>query len=70
VLGIPAGEVIRNRIILEAKRLLVNNDMTVLEIANYLNFADNSYFSKFFKRLEGVTPEEFRKRTDTYGHLN
>ena len=70
VLGIPAGEVIRNRIILEAKRLLINNDMTVLEIANHLNFADNSYFTKFFKKLEGVTPEEFRKRSNNHGHIN
>jgi AraC family transcriptional regulator, transcriptional activator of pobA len=70
VLGIPAGEVIRNRIILEAKRLLINNDMTVLEIANHLNFADNSYFTKFFKKLEGVTPEEFRKKTNHDEHLN
>ena len=70
MLGIPAGEVIRNRIILEAKRLLINNDMTVLEIANHLNFADNSYFTKFFKKLEGVTPEEFRKRTNHHEHIN
>mgnify|MGYP001608602554 CR=1 FL=1 len=70
VLGVPAGEVIRNRIILEAKRLLINNDMTVLEIANHLNFADNSYFTKFFKKLEGITPEEFRKRTNYNAQLN
>jgi AraC-like DNA-binding protein len=70
VLGVSAGEVIRNRIILEAKRLLINNDMTVLEIANHLNFADNSYFTKFFKKLEGVTPEEFRKKTNTHEHVN
>jgi AraC family transcriptional activator of pobA len=65
VLEIPAGEVIRNRIALEAKRLLINNDLTVLEIANQLNFADNSYFTKFFKKQAGVTPEEFRKNTNS-----
>ncbi|GAB2972866.1 helix-turn-helix transcriptional regulator [Mucilaginibacter puniceus] len=70
VLGMPAGEVIRNRIILEAKRLLINNDITVSEIANHLNFADNSYFTKFFKKLEGVTPEEFRKKSNNHAHLN
>ncbi|MDB5156264.1 MAG: AraC family transcriptional regulator [Mucilaginibacter sp.] len=63
VLGIPAGEVIRNRVVLEAKRLLINNDLTVLEIANQLNFADNSYFTRFFKKQVGLTPEEFRKTT-------
>jgi AraC family transcriptional activator of pobA len=65
VLGISAGEVIRNRIALEAKRLLINNDLTVLEIANQLNFADNSYFTKFFKKQVGQTPEEFRRTTNS-----
>ena len=66
VLGIPAGEVIRNRIALEAKRLLINNNLTILEIANQLNFADNSYFTKFFKKQVGITPEEFRKSTNQH----
>ena len=60
VLGIPAGEVIRNRIVLEAKRLLVNLQLSISEIAYTLNFEDNSYFTKFFKKYAGVTPEEFR----------
>lgn len=63
MLGISAGEVIRNRVLLEAKRLLINLDQGVAEIAYSLNFADNSYFSKFFKKYAGITPEEFRKRT-------
>lgn len=61
--GISAGDVIRNRIILEAKRLLINLDMTVTEIAYALNFDDNSNFCKFFKKQVGVTPEVFRKQT-------
>lgn len=61
VLGISAGEVIRNRIILEAKRLLVNFDMNINQIADLLNFQDNSYFTKFFKKQTGLTPEQFRK---------
>lgn len=60
-MGMQAGELIRNRILLEAKRLLVNLDMTITEISNELNFNDNSYFTKFFKKQVGVTPEEFRK---------
>jgi AraC family transcriptional activator of pobA len=66
VLGISAGEAIRNRIALEAKRLLINNDLTISEIASQLNFADNSYFTKFFKKQTGVTPEEFRKTTNRH----
>ena len=61
LLGKTAGELIRDRIILEAKRLLTNADMTVTEIAYNLNFQDNSYFNRFFKKNVGVTPDEFRK---------
>ena len=62
VLGISAGEVIRERVILEAKRLLVNAGLNITEIAYRLNFQDNSYFTKFFKKHTGITPEEFRKQ--------
>lgn len=61
-LGMQAGEVIRNRVLLEAKRMLVSQDVTITEIAGELNFNDNSYFTKFFKKQTGVTPEEFRKK--------
>ena len=63
LLGLPAGEVIRNRIVLEAKRLLINLDLSINEISTRLNFKDNSYFTKFFKKYVGVTPEDFRKNT-------
>lgn len=63
VLGLAAGEVIRNRTLLEAKRLLTNPKLSISEIAFTLNFSDNSYFTKFFKKIEGITPEEFRKKT-------
>lgn len=62
LMGISAGEMIRERILLEAKRLLVNADMSIGEIAYQLSFPDNSYFTKFFKKYAGVTPEEFRKQ--------
>lgn len=62
-LGITAGEVIRNRILLEAKRMLVNQNLSISEICYSLNFSDNSYFTKFFKKYEHITPEEFRKKT-------
>jgi len=60
LLGKPAGEVIRERILLEAKRLLVNANLSIAEIASSLSFADSSYFSKFFKKYTGRTPEAFR----------
>ncbi len=61
MLGKSAGEIIRDRVLLEAKRLLINADMSIATIAYQLSFADNSYFTKFFKKYAGTTPEEFRK---------
>ena len=61
MLGKSAGEIIRDRVLLEAKRLLTNADMSIATIAWQLNFADNSYFTKFFKKYTGQTPEDFRK---------
>lgn len=61
VTGKSAGEHIRERIMLEAKRLLLHSDNTVSEIASELNFDDNSYFCRFFKKYAMITPEQFRK---------
>ncbi|MGV0957001.1 AraC family transcriptional regulator [Empedobacter falsenii] len=62
VLATSAGELIRSRIVLEAKRLLVNKEISVTEIAYLLNFQDASYFVKFFKKYTEFTPEQFRKQ--------
>jgi len=56
-----AGQLIRERIMLEAKRLLINMDLSIAQIAEKLNFKDESYFIKFFKKYEELTPEKFRK---------
>lgn len=61
LVGKTAGDLIRDRIVLEAKRLLTNAAMTITEIAYDLNFQDNSYFNRFFKKEVGITPDEFRK---------
>jgi AraC family transcriptional activator of pobA len=68
LLGMQAGEVIRNRTLLEAKRLLTNPKLNIAGIALELNFNDNSYFTKFFKKAEGITPEEFRKKILNQNH--
>ncbi|MFL9484617.1 AraC family transcriptional regulator [Chitinophagaceae bacterium LWZ2-11] len=62
LLGKTAGELIRDRVLLEAKRLLTNAGMSITEIAYDLNFKDNSYFNRFFKKNVGITPDEFRNQ--------
>lgn len=59
--GKTAGQWIRARLILEAKRLLVNSDLSISEISYQLNFEDNSYFTKFFKSGTGISPSDFRQ---------
>lgn len=56
------NDIIKNRIILESKRLLAHTDMTVKEIAYHLNYEDDAYFVRFFTKNTGVSPTTFRKQ--------
>lgn len=56
----PAGEIIKERTILEAKRLLTSTDLSIKEIAYQLGFNDNTYFTKVFKKYTGKTPGDFK----------
>ena len=47
---------IRDRTLLEARRLLIYTDLTISEIAHRLNFRNVSYFVRFYRRLAGVPP--------------
>ena len=58
--GKGAGEVIQDRIILEAKRLLTHSALSAKEIAFHLSFDDPSYFIRFFKRNTNKTPKDFQ----------
>lgn len=60
--GRTAGEWIENYVIMEAKVLLSSTDLTIQEIASRLNFANQSFFGKYFKHLTGYSPTEFRAR--------
>jgi len=59
-LGRSAGAVMRQRLALEAQRLLLYADLTAAEVAHRLGFEDASYFSRFFRREVGATPRAFR----------
>ncbi|MDE7043775.1 MAG: helix-turn-helix transcriptional regulator [Acetatifactor sp.] len=45
----------------EAKRLLLNTNMTVAEIASTLNYTNAQNFIRFFSKSTGMTPGKFRK---------
>ena len=55
-----AFEWINDYVILEAKSLLKSTNKTIQQISDELNFASQSFFSKYFKRLTGMTPKEYR----------
>lgn len=60
-LKISASQLIHQRILTEAKRLLQDRKLSIKEITYDLGFTNNSYFTIFFKNQTGITPIEFRK---------
>jgi len=67
-LGRTIGDLVHERLVLEAKRLLYNTDLSVKEIAFGLNYDDPSYFTRFFKRHTGMAPLEFRESIQQKHH--
>lgn len=59
-----ALQIINQRVLLEAKRLLVYTAMTGTQISSDLGFAEPGYFSRFFKRETGLTPQAFRRSAE------
>lgn len=55
-------QLIHDRIILEAKRQIIHSENTLKEIAYALGFTDRPYFSRFFKKQTGQSPEDFQKQ--------
>ena len=53
-------KILQNRLMQEARKLLLHSELSVSEIAFKLNFEDNSYFCKVFKSKTGLTPKRFR----------
>jgi AraC family transcriptional regulator, transcriptional activator of pobA len=60
--GSTAFDMIQQRLALEARRRLVYAATSVSGIAGELGFKDPAYFSRFFRRCSGVSPNEFRRR--------
>ena len=58
--GRSAGEGIESHVILEARAMLQSSDMTIQQIAVSLNFPNQSFFGKYFKRATGLSPKQYR----------
>ena len=60
VSGKYATDWINQYVILEAKSMLRMEDTNIKDVSNHLNFANQSFFAKFFKKHTGYTPKEYK----------
>ena len=61
VTGRTVIDYINQMLLMEASFLLRMSPMSITQIADHLQFADTPSFSKFFSRLKGMSPKEYRK---------
>lgn len=66
--GQTITDLVQDRIILEAKRLLFHTELSIKEIGYKLGFEDAAYFNRFFKRRTGNTPLYFRQQNHEKYH--
>lgn len=59
--GHTAGDWIDSYVVLEAKMLLNNSELSIQEISSRLNFANQSFFGKYFKHHTGMSPRSYRR---------
>lgn len=65
LLGASVGDLLLQRRMLAAQRLLAESDLSVTEIARRVGFSDGAYFSRRFSRATGASPSVWRKN---FGH--
>lgn len=58
--GRTAMEWIEDSVILEAKTMLKHSDLSIQEIAYKLNFPTQTFFGKYFKRVTGMSPKQYK----------
>lgn len=61
-MGRTIRQCLHKRLVAEAKHQLILSERTIKEIATELGFEDHSYFSRFFKKMTGHTPEAYQKK--------
>lgn len=67
VTGKTALKVIEENVIAECKALLLSTKMSIQQISDELNFPSQSTFGKYFKRLTGMSPKDYRKNRGDLG---
>lgn len=60
--GLTLTAILHYRLVMEARREIGYGDKTFKEIAYGLGFSEQAYFSRFFRKQTGMTPQEFRSR--------
>ena len=60
--GCPASQMIRDRMVREARRHLVYTNLSISQIAYALRFEDPAYFTRTFTQATGLSPRDFRNR--------
>lgn len=63
--GFTVSQIIYHLLLIEAKREIGHGRKSIKEIAYELGFSEQSYFSRFFKKQTGTTPENFRQQALT-----
>ncbi len=61
-IGRTTTDLIHDRILLEAKRILVRQEKTVKEVAELLGYDDPAYFTRLFSKKCGVAPGKFAEK--------
>ena len=60
-LGLPFSEYLASRRIQKAKELLADETLSIDAIAEMVGYKDYFYFTKVFKKTEGISPSKYRK---------
>lgn len=62
VLGVSSLDIVNERMVHEAQRVLVYTGNSIKQLAYALGFADEAYFCRFFRKHTGLSPREFRAK--------
>ncbi|MDF2671437.1 MAG: hypothetical protein K0R67_3743 [Paenibacillus sp.] len=71
MVGVSPMRYLNKKRLSRAKQYMLHSDLNITQIASHVGFADIHYFSKFFKKHELLTPQEFinKMKTNLYFHL-